>query len=773
MRSLFNIVAVALVVLVVSCEKNEQIPANGTSGSINIILKSAQMENAIGTKSLDKLPDEGTGTDYRVKDYWLIQYASDGKIIGDAKYIETVEGEDYKTPVIIPEGDDIYYCLFIANTHNPELNADFEEYKSTLASMTGFYKNISSLDDTYNVAGEDLIMSGIAKLASTDTQLYCKLYRNIAKITVKITNKEESGITIKSINIRNVPGGALYADRLLNETSLPGITAASAPFPDSYSLPYIDYELDNISIAAGSKDSLVWYIPRNMKGTASDVTSADVKNKYAPELATYIEIYATTGNGEPLKYRFYLGNDATNNFDVEPNKHYTVPITFIDKGSVIDSRVNDYSVIALKGNSNCYIINPLPIEEQALYSLPITRVNEFWSSQYGTGNGADNTISSETEWIAEVIWQDQPQRLINFIDDNGNTADSYTATGLSTSNSFQFEVLKGVVGNVVVGVRKASEQTYLWSWHLWITDYTPDNCAGFTWKENKYIYYVTGGQVHRYAGEFWNNNYQNRYIMDRNLGALSADRKAGIEKTGGFIYQYGRKDPIPQYYSKIYDIAGNLKSFSGETDNPVSVVRGPVNIYKSVNEPYNFYSVSSGDWASDNAHGNLGYSWNGASDEKSIFDPCPEGWMIPKNEVWQNFVSGTEVNKNSSSIMRNTIEAGVEFYIDGKFEDSHESYNIAYYPAAGIRKVTDGKSENYKLRGYVHSTYPTPNSSYCWSLDYVLKSGENVTVATSSLSSRAKGLNVRCIREKASNGNTSQESGNNNQVNKSYEQQPL
>ena len=123
--------------------------------------------------------------------------------------------------------------------------------------------------------------------------------------------------------------------------------------------------------------------------------------------------------------------------------------------------------------------------------------------------------------------------------------------------------------------------------------------------------------------------------------------------------------------------------------------------------------------------------------------------------------------------MRNTIEAGVEFYIDGKFEDYHESYNIAYYPAAGIRKVTDGKSENYKLRGYVHSTYPTPNSSYCWSLDYVLKSGENVTVATSSLSSRAKGLNVRCIREKASNGNTSQESGNNNQVNKSYEQQPL
>lgn len=768
MRSLFNIFAVILMLLFVSCDKNEHIGSIATDGRIDVILKSADFENIGTTKSIDQLPDEGVDADYRVKDYWILQYASDGSFIDNAKYIEVVEGEDYKTPVVLPEGDNKYYCLFIANTHNPNLDAEFEPYKGSLASMAKFYRTISTLDDTYNIDEQDLVMSGITQLASTDTQLYCKLYRNIAKVTVQLTNSEASELTIKSINIRNVPGGALYTDRILDETSLPGVSNATAPFPDIYSFPYIDYELDNISVSENSTESFVWYLPRNLKGVVNEATTADLKNKYAPEMATYVEIYATTNDSnEPLRYRFYIGNNATNDFNVEPNKHYTLPITFIDKGSVLDSRVFDYGVIKLSGNSNCYIINPLPIDEQTIYQLPINRINQFWSSS-DAQSGVDNTISSETEWVAEVIWQDQSSRVLNFLDGNGASADSFTATGPNAS--INFEVLKGAKGNVLVGVRKSGDTKYLWSWHLWITDYNPDESYNMPWVDNKYVYYVTGGQVHRYAGNYWEVNCVNKYMMDRNLGALSTNRADGLEMTGGFIYQYGRKDPFPYYGWTIYDINGQPISYNKGTDSDcINKILEKAPIYESVYWPYNFYAKS-GDWALNNQHASISYSWNGPSNEKSMFDPCPEGWMIPKNEVWSNFMgaSNTEANRNSNSIMRNSNSAGVEFYIDAPYGEDHKEYNVAYFPAMGIRRVQEGIGENHKLRGYVHSTQAKISSANTISLDFVLKSGEVVEISTTSGSSKSKGLSVRCIKE-----NAVESGGEQTQGGEVYEQEAL
>ena len=749
MRYLFNISAILLMILSVSCEKQEQIVGDGTNESINIVLKCARMESAGSTKSLTQIPDEGTGSGYRVKDYWILQYSSSGDFIDEsAKYVEVTGNSGYKTPVIMPNQGEAYYCLFIANTHNPNLDTEFDGYKHSLASMTKFYKNISDLEDTYNAQAEepDLVMSGISKLNYGATELSCKLYRNIAKLTVELKNNEGSDLTIKSINIKNIPGGTLYADAVLKGSDgnpLPGITSAAAPFPDSYSIPYFDYEVDNINVGENTTKSFVWYLPRNLKGIVAEASSADLKNKYAPEHATYIEIFATTSKGALYRYRFYLGENATTDFNVEPNKHYKIPITFVDKGSVLDSRVHDYTSVSLSGNSNSYIINPLPGDDQTIYNLPITRVNEFWGSS-DAPSGNNNTIGAQTEWIAEVIWQDQPARLLNFVDANGELKDNFAATG--TSGAFSFKVKKGAKGNVLIGVRKASETKYLWSWHLWITDYNPDESMTMPWQENKYIYHVTGGQVHRYAGEFWDTNYKNKYIMDRHLGALSANRKDGLNAAGGFLYQYGRKDPFPYNTIQIYNISGEIISFSGNTANPISILSGPVPMYEAVNNPFSFVTVASGDWASDNAHyKSLSYSWNGATNKKSIFDPCPDGWMVPNNEIWENFGNGTEINMNSNSVMYNSLEAGIEFYLDGSVESAHKYYNIAYYPAAGYRNPSTGVGTRYKTRGYVHSTQAKLSTSISACLDLVLSSPVTVTVTQSS--SMARGASVRCIRE--------------------------
>ena len=188
MKYIFNILALTILVLSISCEKQEHIGIANNDGTVKITLRSAQMENVGATKSISQLPDEGCDTDYRVRDYWFIQYSSDGSIVGDAKYVEVTGTGDYQTPVLRPEGNNKYYCIFIANTHNPNLNLEFEGYKGTLAAMTQFYKNIESLEDTYNKDHEDIIMSGITTLGANDTELYCKLFRNIAKVTGQLKN---------------------------------------------------------------------------------------------------------------------------------------------------------------------------------------------------------------------------------------------------------------------------------------------------------------------------------------------------------------------------------------------------------------------------------------------------------------------------------------------------------------------------------------------------------------------------------------------------------
>ena len=804
MRYLLNILAISMLAVFVSCEKQEQTGLNGTDGNLKITLKCAQLENVGGTKSLDKenLPDEGTDTDYRVKDYWFFEYRSDGTYIDNsAKYIVVGSEEETKTPVVMPQEGEVYYCLFIANTHNqelfdPSINPEFEKYlreDKTLAGMAQFNKIISSLEETYNVAEKDLVMSGVAELKYQANELKCFLYRNIAKVTVKLINKEDSDLTIKSVNIKNVPGTAMYADALFKVTSLPGVTPPAAPFPDNYSVSYFDYEIDNINIASNTEESFVWYLPRNMRGKVEGIASADQKNSKAPEFATYIEIFATTSAGELFRYRFYMGANATTDFNVEPNKHYTLPITFIDKGNVIlDSRITDFSKVALSGMSNSYIINPLPIELQPVYQLPVTKVNQFWSSADAPA-GVDNIIGETTEWVAEVIWQDQPARLVNFKDANRNNVDIFAATGLTpilfevqVPKDAEGNVLKRPEGNVLIGVRKKGETKYLWSWHLWITDYNPDDCST-PWETGKYVYSVPGGEVHRYAGEFWETNYQNRYIMDRNLGALSANSTDDIEKTGGFVYQFGRKDPIPytninasgattDYTNvNIYNIKGEVINFSGNDGNPIPLEQKQVEIYESVYSPFNFY-YSGVDWVKNNRYSSYNYVWNGTkSNEKSMYDPCPEGWMVPKDGVWEIFGNrGSNANKNDKDPNYNQKNAGVEFYIDAPKEGTHKSHNVAYFPAMGIRHASGGYSDAYKTRGFMHNTQAATANSRIdrWGfaiLETKIVSIVNKTDNISKLATRNHALNIRCIREKDNVGNNDNE---NNKKNEEYNQVP-
>lgn len=707
-----------------------------------------------GTRAIEEeTVDEGTGTDYKILDFWLLEYNQNGLLIGSPRYYVMSElGEPGEENIFIPvirpaEAGTEYRCVLLANTHSPAFSATLAG-ANTLGKLKTLYKNVRNLSDMYspeNGAGTgDLFMSGEVPVRHDTEKLDCQLYRNIAKLTLKLTNAAESGVKIVSVQLRNVPDRLFYADRLYKD--------APAPSPTLEESGFIDLPVEECVLTSGSTEkTLVYYLPRNCRGTnGADVESQ--KNVNAPNYATFLEIMAEDAEaGTPLRYRFYLGSDMINDFNVRSNHHYTLPITINSKGDAqTDNRVEDLGMVEL-AESNSYLINPTSGEAQTIYSVPITRINKFWSSADGQRAGTSIHIAPDTEWEAEVIWQDKSRRLINFCAPDGKVTDGNTTYSGKGESFFHFRPVQGAAGNVVIGVRKKGyKDEYLWSWHLWITDYNPAYTSA--WQEGDYSYVVDGGHVHRYAGTVWEAKYNNKYIMDRNLGAEAASREAGVPKTRGMCYQFGRKDPFPLSKTALYGIDGNAQQiFTPTSSDCIDRVAGSTWFYIAVQRPFSFYTNGSGDWARDNAYtGELwnNPTWNNTESGKSLFDPCPPGWKLPElgtYDIFATTIEGTGSRPNASNYsieqgendyQGNTENAGWLFYMSAVGEGE-----TTWYPASGYRSSASGAVEIERRYGYCW--FATPRGA---------TNGRNLSFDSTGANPRssfvrASGFPVRCVQE--------------------------
>ena len=118
---------------------------------------------------------------------------------------------------------------------------------------------------------------------------------------------------------------------------------------------YATFEMDQL----GEPDSngyysATWYVAQNRQGTVTTILSESqryykVVNKVpsgaAPPLGTQIEAWAypTTGTNEYAIYQIYVGNNNTNNFDVEPNHFYNLRTAI---NAEINSAKNDERIRA-------------------------------------------------------------------------------------------------------------------------------------------------------------------------------------------------------------------------------------------------------------------------------------------------------------------------------------------------------------------------------------------------------------------------------------------
>jgi hypothetical protein len=345
--------------------------------------------------------------------------------------------------------------------------------------------------------------------------------------------------------------------------------------------------------------------------------------------------------------------------------------------------------------TNCYILSPYSSGTKS-FLLPVSRVNEYWGPA-GLGNTAANVIGIADTWKMIIIWED----AANLVTLYGATGTGFTGPAALATVS----IPANASGNAVVGVMKTSgsgANTILWSWHLWITGYNPDNT------------YVSFNSLN------W---------MDRNLGASSNGGTGSI----GSYYQWGRKDPFPaqngftgiepyiyhQYWPNEASLTGGYFKGSDVLNNP-STSTLPL----TIQYPWKFYTFTNSttfDWYSSTTSQDHDL-WGGVSNTKKIYDPCPSGWRVPLNGFWDPLFT--------SNFVYSSATHGCSYTGSPSF----------FYPVTGWR-TSNANITNIDTGEYWSASQYSP---YPYSRAFQF--GSN-SVVPQSYGTRTDAFQVRCVKQ--------------------------
>lgn len=296
-------------------------------------------------------------------------------------------------------------------------------------------------------------------------------------------------------------------------------------------------------------------------------------------------------------------------------------------------------------NSYIYDLELANVQNYGGIEIPVKKAYEMWSKyEYLKTNGSFTPIPAGIQ-SASIYWEDVPG-LIEKV--------AILSSSDPSGSKIKVDINKGKgKGNAVVAFKV--DGTIYWSWHIWVTD-NPKNG----------VIYTQGTETDV------DGNLVNIEYMDRNLGA-TAPSFLGNEwqKSGGLMYEWGRKDPFPPLVYKdasFYEISGEVGVLRHRQIDPVNTIPVQVrpyneiekNIQYSVNNPitYIINTDAAGNWFSssrykvpgvspnyvtwdlwsDNAKGgnSNGNSSNAALKKESLsyelkseLDPCPNGWRVP------------------------------------------------------------------------------------------------------------------------------------------------
>lgn len=260
-----------------------------------------------------------------------------------------------------------------------------------------------------------------------------------------------------------------------------------------------------------------------------------------------------------------------NTFDKRSSKvilkhgSYEYKIDFVQYGVPID--------LSSEGTANCYIV---PLIDKYFSIDASVAGNDRSCRLLGGINAsivweASNDYYSQSKFIDHLEYESESGRII--------------------FHTTQTE------GNALVALCDENG-AFIWSWHLWLTDYNPND---------DFITFSNGS-----------------ILMDRYLGAFS-------EEGTGLCYQWGRKDPFAyrKYTSILPDETNGTIEYS---------VAHPNEFMGGYYDGINFW-----DW--NHEHNS---TW---SSNKTVYDPCPPGWKVMDENCLPSLSSDIYVDEDNHCII--------------------------------------------------------------------------------------------------------------------------
>jgi len=342
--------------------------------------------------------------------------------------------------------------------------------------------------------------------------------------------------------------------------------------------------------------------------------------------------------------------------------------------------------------ANSYIVKP-----QSQISIPIERAFNIWkdyqkagatatSSEIDAGKVLDlSAVNNLTgNLTVDIMWEQT---------DAGGTSGVLASvpTIIGTDENASINVETGTeYGNALIRLNIDSKT--MWTWHIWVPSSDPTELDA---------------QIYCYGGLVW---------MDRNLGAT--DTIPNSNKAYGLYYQFGRM--LPFQNGTNGQTAINQNKTGDETTMLTFAIQSPDFITRTNSNYNDWYSTTISKWTN---------RWAGLGDEKSPFDPCPEGWRVPYKEnnktPWPEFGNATPPpNWNNG------------FYY------TRDHVNLGYWPAAGYIDYSNAQySQQSEVGSNWSATYVGNNSKYHRLLfsQPILLNNEVSVLATA--------LSVRCVAE--------------------------
>lgn len=314
---------------------------------------------------------------------------------------------------------------------------------------------------------------------------------------------------------------------------------------------------------------------------------------------------------------------------------------------VIAQKAGDPTVnLSKNGTANCYVVY-----NAGDYKFKAVKGN----STESVGEVASVALVWETYCDAEAVAENSVIASVEF-------ADGFVK--FSTPETIK-------PGNALIAAKNAAGDI-LWSWHIWIPE--------------------TEIATDTYGGLFGDGVA----AMDRNVGALVAaagsDTEADTQKAYGFMYQFGRKDPLMGASA----VTSKDKFTTSKEMEYKSKV--PFTIAESIKHPtqfaYNAATAVDPDWDGANWNSeNTPNLWNSEKGEKTIYDPCPVGYRVPKRDSSLGFWTKTDWTFNLTNYWYK--KGGAVFPYAGYLDDCGGDLS---YP--GVRNKIWGADEESAKNGY-------------------------------------------------------------------------